>query len=129
MAIDLGKSLKKFEAKKKTLLMTIGNNGVKMFKGANFEAQGFIDKSVNRWKPKKKKDGRKTLVGKTGTLRNTIFYNSNGRDKLTFGTLASYGQYHNEGQGVPKRQFMGDSAALNKRNSKSIIKAIKKSFV
>ena len=122
--IDLKKQIREIERGKRNLMRTIGNNGVKMFKGNNFEAQGFIDNAVSKWRPKQKKDGRKTLVGKTGRLRNTINYNVIG-NKLKFGTLASYGKYHNEGIGIVKRQFMGDSKALNKRNKKAILAYIK----
>jgi len=127
MPINLGKQLKDFQRGKKALMRTIGNNGVKMFKLNNFEAQGFIDSGVRSWKPKKKKDGDRLLI-KTSKLRNGIFYKASGT-KIAFGTIMKYGQYHNEGtRKLPKRQFMGDSEALNKINNKDILKFTKKHF-
>ena len=123
--IDIGKQLNEFTRSKRRLVQNIGNNGVKMFKLNNFNAQGFIDSGVNRWIPKKKKDGRKTLVGKTGNLRNTINYTATTK-RIKFGTLTPYGKRHNEGlNGMPKRQFMGDSTALNALNKSAILKYIK----
>ena len=125
MAINIGKQLNEFTRSKRRLVQNIGNNGVKMFKLNNFNAQGFIDSGVNRWMPKKKKDGRKTLVGKTGNLRNTINYTATTK-MIKFGTLTPYGKKHNEGlNGMPKRQFMGDSTALNSLNKSAILKYIK----
>jgi hypothetical protein len=125
MAIDIKKQYYQIQRGKVTLLRTLGANGVKMFKVNNFEAQGFIDSGVSRWKKKKANDGRKTLV-KTSVMRNTIFYKVV-RGKIEFGTLAKYGRRHNEGlDGMPKRQFMGESAALNKINGRTIGLFIKK---
>lgn len=124
--INIGKQLAQLKREKRNLMRTIGNNGVTMFKGKNFEAQGFISSGISRWPPKEKKDGRKTLVGKTSILRNTINYIVRGKSIL-FSTLAKYGKRHNEGlDGMPKRQFMGDSTALNKINGKAITSFIKK---
>lgn len=120
MGINIGKQLRQIQSDKDDLLRTLGNNGVKMFKVNNFEAQGFIDSGVSRWRQKEKPDGRKILVGKTSILRNTIFYKVVSKS-LHFGTLATYGRRHNEGlDGMPKREFMGESAALNKINGRSI---------
>ena len=125
MPINIKRQADEFKRKKINLLRTIGNNGVTMFKVNNFEAQGFIDSGVSRWKKKEANDGRKTLVGETSILRNTINYVVS-RNGIKFGTLAKYGRRHNEGlNGMPKRQFMGDSEALNKINGRSIGKFIK----
>lgn len=112
---------------------TMGNNGVRLFKVKNFNAQGFINDGVEKWQPKKKKDGRKTLVGKSRMLRGTINYVTNGTE-IWFRSLASYARVHNEGlrsgrgKGfmMPKREFMGDSNTLRKMNQKSILQIIKK---
>jgi len=134
MPINIKRQADEFRRKKITLLRTIGNNGVTMFKVNNFEAQGFIDSGLSRWKPKQKPDGRKTLRGKTLHLRNLIFYEVS-RNGIEFGSNArsddgyNYPKAHNEGlDGMPKRQFMGESAALNKINGKSIGKFIKNIF-
>lgn len=135
MAINIKAQINEFERNKKRLLQNLGNNGVTMFKKNNFEAQGFIDEGVDRWKPKKKADGRKTLVGKTAILRNTISYVVRG-GKIEFFSLAPYARVHNEGlkagRGngfkMPKRQFMGESKALNKINGREIGLFIKRIF-
>ena len=124
--IDLGKQLNQLKREKRNLMRTLGANGIRHFKIVNFEAQGFVDSSLDRWQPKRKKDGRKTLVGKTSILRNTIGYNVVGNN-INFHSLAPYARKHNEGlEGMPKRQFMGDSAKLNKKNNIAIQRAIKK---
>lgn len=124
--IDIKRQYNKIKRDKNQLLREIGNNGVTMFKGNNFEAQGFIDNNLSRWKKKKKPDGRKVLVGKTTMLRNTINYKAK-TNRVEFGTLVPYGRRHNEGlKGMPKRQFMGESAALNKINGRTIGMFLKK---
>jgi phage gpG-like protein len=113
------------------LLDTMANNAVNHFKIDNFNAQGFIDDSVQRWPARKSKRddaGRKILV-KTGRGRESIKVLSRYGNKRKIGTLVPYMNYHNAGAGrLPKRQIIGNSKKLERKNArilKTFLKRIK----
>lgn len=130
--IDIKKQARMLKAKKKNIMQTFGNNGVRLFKIGNFNAQGFIDEGVQKWKPKKKPNKYKILVGKSRKMKGTINYIVQG-GQIWFRSLMPYARVHNEGlragrgKGfmMPKRQFMGESRALNKSNMRSMRRIIK----
>lgn len=133
---------------KNTLPAVIANEGTNFFIG-NFDKEGFEDTSVSKWKtpkrkivgtpeykyPKKKGLGRRTrkiLIG-TGKLRRAV--NNSVREKTfsrvvwRIGSEVPYSARHNSGlNGMPKREFMGESRTLNKRFKKKIIQAYNKAF-
>lgn len=118
--IQLGKVRRRLTESKRKVLKEVANNSVNFFKVKVFDAQGFIDKSVNKWDEVKGKKGGKILV-KSGNMRQsgkTIFVNSK---KARIGFTAHYSSYHNEGAGnLKKRQIIGDSEQLDKENKKII---------
>lgn len=113
----LKEKLKKMEGFKKTFPTEAGNMAVNFFVDS-FRKQGFEDKTILKWKPRKsKKDnaGRAILV-KTGALRRSIRrgYTSWARTVISSLGLA-YAKAHNYGEGrMPKRQFMGHSDKLDR---------------
>lgn len=115
------KKAARFKRGIQSALDIMANNAVNHFKIDNFNAQGFIDETVERWPARKsKKDdaGRKILV-KTGRGRESIKVLSRYGNKRKIGTLVPYMNYHNVGAGrLPKRKFIGNSAKLERKNAK-----------
>lgn len=121
---SLKEKLQKMEAFKVVFPVEAGNMAVNQFVGS-FRDQGFTDQAIVKWKPRKsKKDdiGRAILV-KTGALRRSIKrgYTSWVRTViqsvgLVYAEVHNYGLKSGRGKGfnMPKRQFMGHSAKLDK---------------
>ena len=129
-------NFKGIEKKARTTLenamVEIGNSA-KSFFVENFRKQGFDDKNVEKWKPRKKDDKRagRAILVKTGDLRRSIIRNPANRAALSvkISTDLVYAARHNDGlKGMPKRQFMGDSYNLNERIKKIIVKRLDKTF-
>ena len=136
---DLHKKAKAMAELKKTLPPVIGNMGTRHFV-ASFTNQGFDNNGVEKWKevkrrisgtpefkyPKKKDLGRHErpiLIGKSGGsksgahahLRQSV--NTSLKEatweNILFSVPQPYAQRHNDGlDGMPKRQFIGNSASL-----------------
>jgi phage gpG-like protein len=129
-------NFKGIEKKARTTLenaMVEIGNAAKSFFVENFRKQGFDDKSVERWQPRKKADKRagRAILVKTGDLRRSIIRNPANRAALSvkISTDLVYAARHNDGlKGMPKRQFMGDSYNLNERIKKIIVKRLDKTF-
>jgi phage gpG-like protein len=113
-------------------IVDVGNTA-KVFFVDSFRKQGWDDKNVQKWKPRKvadKRAGRAILV-KTGDLRRSIIRNPANRAALTvkISTDLAYAARHNDGlKGMPKRQFMGDSYNLNEKVKAVIVKRLDKIF-
>jgi phage gpG-like protein len=129
-------NIKGIEKKARTTLenamVEIGNSA-KSFFVENFRKQGFDDKNVEKWKPRKKADKRagRAILVKTGDLRRSIIRNPANRAALSvkISTDLVYAARHNNGlKGMPKRQFMGDSYNLNERIKKIIVKRLDNTF-
>ena len=109
-------------------IVDVGNTA-KVFFVESFRKQGFDDKTVQKWKPRKvadKREGRAILV-KTGDLRRSIIRNPANRAALTIkiSTDLVYAARHNNGlKNMPKRQFMGDSYNLNEKVKAVIVKRL-----
>ena len=102
-------------------LRAIGVEG-KKFIEKNFRDQGFTDTTTTKWEERKHEtsESRAILVGfNTGgdKLKNSFKYSvSKGNNTVAFRTYKPYAARHNEGlNGMPKRQFMGKSAYLNRQ--------------
>lgn len=129
-------NFKGIEKKARTTLenaMVEIGNAAKSFFVENFRKQGFDDKNVERWQPRKKADKRagRAILVKTGDLRRSIIRNPANRASLSvkISTDLVYAARHNNGlKGMPKRQFMGDSYNLNERIKKIIVKRLDNTF-
>lgn len=139
---------RRLESVTNTLPSVIANEGTRFWVG-NFDKEGFEDSGVQRWQtpkrripgtaefryPKKKGLSRrvkKTLIG-TGKLRRAV--NASVKERTMkkvvwkVGREVPYAARHNEGlNGMPKREFMGESKELNKRFKRKIIQAYNKAF-
>jgi phage gpG-like protein len=113
-------------------IVDVGNTA-KVFFVESFRKQGFDDKTVQKWQPRKvadKREGRAILV-KTGDLRRSIIRNPANRAALTIkiSTDLVYAARHNNGlKKMPKRQFMGDSYNLNEKVKAVIVKRLDNVF-
>jgi len=120
------------------LMKAIGNIAVNEAK-ENFRRQGFMDRSLKPWKPRKKRDEGRAILVKSGALRRSIRRISVSNKRVTIGSKgkpAVYAGVHNaglkagRGKGfiMPKRQFLGPSHTTDKRIVNLIKKKIKKGF-
>jgi phage gpG-like protein len=129
---NLKQAEKKARKAMEAAIVDVGNTA-KVFFVDSFRKQGWDDKNVQKWKPRKvadKRAGRAILV-KTGDLRRSIIRNPANRAALTvkISTDLAYAARHNDGlKGMPKRQFMGDSYNLNEKVKAVIVKRLDKIF-
>jgi phage gpG-like protein len=114
-------------------LILIGNEAKNFFVNS-FRVQGFEDKSVDKWKPRKKQTkrniGRAILVD-SGDLRKSIIREPVNKANLSvkISTDLDYAKIHNEGIGkIPKRQFIGNSYKLNENCKKIVVSQLDKIF-
>ncbi len=118
-----------------TSLILIGNEARNFFV-ANFKKQGFDDKTLEKWTPRKKQDkraGRNILV-KSGDLRRSIQVRGYSKTKLSiiiatdlkYASVHNFGERAGRGKGfkMPKREFIGDSYNLNEKVKKIIVKQL-----
>ncbi len=117
--------------------LKVGNAGKSHFK-ENFRRGGFVDKNLTKWKPAKRigiAKGAKSQYGTLLSARNYLYNSINYRVlpyQVIIFTRVPYAIVHNEGlragrgKGfkMPKRQFIGDSAVLNKQISEIIDKEL-----
>lgn len=100
-------------------IVDVGNTA-KVFFVESFRKQGFDDKSVEHWKPRKKKtyrtksgkvvdDTTRAILVKTGDLRRSIIRNPANRAALTIkiSTDLPYAKIHNDGGTINKEGFAG----------------------
>jgi phage gpG-like protein len=138
---DLKQAEKKARKAMEAAIVDVGNTA-KVFFVDSFRKQGWDDKNVQKWKPRKrttyKTKGGKTvddttraILVKTGDLRRSIIRNPANRAALTIkiSTDLVYAARHNNGlKNMPKRQFMGDSYNLNEKVKAVIVKRLDKVF-
>ena len=134
--LDLRPLINGFKTQRKALPAKLGNIAVKFFQD-NFRREGFLDNSINKWKRRKYKPRGKSKgqLQVSGRLKRSIKRLSTTFGRIAIGTRGvPYASIHNEGlNGVafgkypfkmPKREFVGDSAKLEKLLKKRISKEI-----
>lgn len=139
---DLDRVSKNLQQLKNTLPPLIANQAVKYFTDT-FKKQSWdgvawkeVDRRVPGTKsykyPKKKglQRRRNPILLKTGTLRRAVSMSAR---VVSFSHIRlvvdlPYAAYHNEGQGVAKRQFMGQSAILKREQIKLIERELQKAW-
>jgi phage gpG-like protein len=125
---------KAFNKVRHEILERAANAAINQFKVVNFDAQGFVDGGIDKWKPRSTKSGkykdgtvnlsvkalakdkgRKILV-KTGRLRQSISVIKKSFDSRTVGSEVPYADFINEGtKKMPKRQYIGKSKDLDNK--------------
>lgn len=143
MPKDFTELQRKMREKLQQLPRKIGVDAMRFFQD-NFKKQGFVDKNLKKWAPrkadlllinaskttqkkakKKKRPSKRGILRLTGELRNSLKYQIKGNEITVF-SRKEYANIHNEGlpmkngKRMPKRQFVGNSDALNKKIKKLI---------
>lgn len=114
-------------------LILIGNEAKNFFVNS-FRVQGFEDKSVEKWKPRKTQTKRnigRAILVQSGDLRRSIIRQPVNKANLSvkISTDLVYAKVHNEGIGkMPKRQFIGNSYKLNENCKKIVVSQLDKIF-
>ena len=126
--LDLRPLIDQFKKQRKALPTILGNTAEKFFQDS-FRREGFLDNSLTRWQRRKRETRRsrgKKILQNTGRLRRSIKRLTTTFGRIAIGTRGvPYAEVHNEGLGrMPKRQFVGDSAKLEKILKKRISKEI-----
>lgn len=128
------------QAYTRTLPVKIGTEAVHFVRD-NFKQEGFVDKKLERWTPSKRKSipkhpdrSYKTLSSRRRNLYMSIKKRTKPGEAIIY-TDVPYAAAHNEGTNnagrnrktkIPKRQFIGDSNALNKKVIKVIEDELKR---
>jgi len=119
-------------------MVKVGNIAINEAKD-NFRREGFMDRSVKRWKPRKKPDPGRAILVKSSMLKKSIRRISVSSKRVTVGSkgkAAVYAGVHNyglkagRGKGfkMEQRQFLGPSHTTDKRIVILLKKTIKKGF-
>lgn len=106
------------------------------FHDENFRKGGFTDQSFTPWVPRKKADPTRALLVKTGNLRGHASKGEVRSKQVVFTMPEDYMTVHNEGStktsgrgsGIPKRQYMGESAELERRIKAKATDLLNKKF-
>ena len=75
----------------------------------NLIRQTFVDETDpygRRWRPKQRRDGRKTLSGRTGRLKNSWHVQKADSTGFVIATDVKYAAYHQAGAGRLPRRMM-----------------------
>ena len=108
------RALRAIKNDKRILMRKLGNQATNFFKVTVFNAQGFIDKSVKRWKQTQDPKGR--ILIDRGRGRRSIRETRVTRQRVVVQAGAFYMYFHNEGiPPQPQRQFMGNSDRLDEK--------------
>jgi phage gpG-like protein len=120
----LGKIVRRMPQIKRDILQTIIAVEAERMWAENFRKEGFTDRSFTPWAPRKKPEKpKRALLVKTSTLKGHALKGRKTPNSVDFVFPLEYERVHNEGlkagrgKGfiMPKRQFIGPSAELNKR--------------
>lgn len=129
---DLTNRLNKLSENLMRNIMLTARVEAEKFYRKSFDDEGFTDRSKKKWQAVKRKSGGKILT-KSGRLADTLRAQISGTEIRIISPLP-YAKIHNEGgqagvngsATIPKRQFVGESEALEKIIGTEIEKLIKK---
>lgn len=126
--------------KQEKLPQIVGTLALRHFK-RGMQREGFVDRRFVRWKEVQRrtpghprynpKQQQKILVGKaSGGIQNTLrIRKATFKETIISSMGKRYAQYHNDGEGkLPKRQFLGNSAKLEKEVERVISRELDKAF-
>lgn len=119
----------RWEREKETLPTIVARTAENQFK-ENFRLGGFLDGMLEKWQDRKKADAGRAILVKSGRLKRSVRavpgYNF---QEIKLASDVPYAKYHNNGEGhLPKRQFIGKSAALTIKIKGFIKKALGRVF-
>jgi phage gpG-like protein len=133
MAFNFEQKIREFQLSKRTLPAIIGNMAKRHFV-EGFRKGGFTDITFDPWAERKKKDrvdgngtNTRAILVKNGHLRRSIRVRVATFSLIEIGAYnIPYAVFHNTGAGkMPKRQFIGESATLNRKIKARINKEFK----
>lgn len=137
MAFNFDKKIKEIQKKRATLPKLIGNIAKNHFL-KSFQDEGFTDRTLDPWKARKTRDRsdrrnptkHRAILMKRGHLKRSIRVGSARWDRIEVGSYGiAYAARHNQGlAGMPKRQFIGRSAAMNEKIRAKIRSEIRNSL-
>lgn len=132
-ARKIKQAIKEFKVELNNMVEIMGTDATSHFKDS-FVNEGFTNDSLTKWPKRKRVDrkrpGRAVLTDR-GVLKRSLRYLKKGKYSVEMHTNKSlpYARRHNEGlDGMPKRQFVGYSGALNKRLREKFDKRIRRIF-
>ena len=131
---DLNVITLRFKGIEKKLPYQIGNLAVNWFKNGFRKGGGMTNRSRSGWQERsiysREKDKGRAILVKSGNLRSDIKRRETRFNRIVIATRSiDYASYHNNGtKTMPKREFIGDRAQLNKRIKTLITQNIEKAF-
>lgn len=106
----------------------LGKFAVNWFKLGFKKEGGQTDDSRSGWAKRKggpRNEGRNILVDK-GNLKRSIKIRKRKFNRIVIGTSGiPYARYHNEGDGIIKREFIGESRELERKLERKIAKILR----
>jgi len=131
-SFKLGKAIGAFRLAKSTLPVVIANQSKNHFSKGFQQDGGQTDKGFWQKRKKDPKGGRRgILIGrKGGRLWKALKVVSSTFSKIEIAvTGIVYAERHNEGlDGMPQREFLGQSRVLDSKNRKIIVATLRKIF-
>jgi phage gpG-like protein len=134
MAFRFDQKIKEIQKLKRTLPAQVGNIAKNHFL-KSFRDEGFTDVGLDPWKARKTRDKsdrrnpnkKRALLVKTGQLKRSIRVGRATWNRIEVGSYGTaYASRHNKGlAGMPKRQFIGESAQMNRKIRNKIRTSIK----
>lgn len=120
--LGFGNKIKAFASAKKRIMRAVAQNSLTFFKVKSFDDQGFTDRTLSRWAPRKEnRDSDRKLLVDSSAGRSSIHIAKQTDEMALIAAEAEYMRFHNEGtKKLPKRKFMGDSKVLDAQNKKII---------
>ena len=119
----------RFDKFQKEIPILLANQAEQHFK-EGFRKGGFqTDKSRQGWPERKGgRDRSRAILVKTADLLNDIKRRQVNKKRVVVGTRnIPYAERHNEGlSGMPRREFIGDSKELDRKNKRLIERELKK---
>jgi phage gpG-like protein len=132
MAFNFQAKIRELQKVHHTLPVRVGNQAKNHFL-RGFRNGGFTDATLEPWQSRKRADKNpkpRAILVKSGHLRGSIRVRVATFQKIEIGAYGvPYAIFHNNGIGKqPKRQFIGESAVLN-RNIRALINRTFKNII
>lgn len=129
MAFNFKQKIERFKQMKRTLPVVVANTAKNHFL-EGFRKGGFTDETFDPWakrKAKARRNAGRAILVDTGQLRRSIKTITANFNRIEVGSTGTkYAARHNQGlDGMPKRQFIGNSGQLRKKIRKIIQQQIK----
>lgn len=133
-ARKLAEAIKQFNA---IIPVMVNDMGQIALNTANqsFRDQGFTDEAKEPWQPRKRSDRGRAILIKTGRGRRSIRKQKRGKyrvDILSVGYMKVHNEGLRSGRGrgfkMPKRQYIGNSATMNRKIKEKLQQRIRSIF-